>query len=95
MAMGLDPYLPGVLFTYCAATAAVVALIAFPGSQVGWDALFLTFLLATTDLQLVEGLGVVALVRLQQVVLLILGAASLSMGRRLDVVNPVEGDRDA
>ncbi|MEE2751435.1 MAG: lysylphosphatidylglycerol synthase transmembrane domain-containing protein [Myxococcota bacterium] len=38
-AMGFNPYLPGVLFTYCAATAAVVALIAFPGSQVGWDAL--------------------------------------------------------
>ncbi len=77
LAMGMHPYPPGILFTYCAATAAVVALIAFPGSQLGWDALFLTFLLATTELEPVQGLAVVALVRLQQVVLLAVGAASL------------------
>jgi len=80
LAMGMSPYLPGILFTYCAATAAVVALIAFPGSQVGWDALFLTFLLATTDLETVQGLAVVGLVRIQQIALLALGAASLGWG---------------
>ena len=42
-AMGIEPYLPGILLSYCAATAAVVALIAFPGSQLGWDLSSLPF----------------------------------------------------
>lgn len=80
-AMGLDPHPAGILFTYCAATAAVVALIAFPGSQLGWDALFLTFLRATTRLSLVQGWAVVAIVRFQQAVLLVLGASALLTSR--------------
>ncbi len=95
LAMGFDPYLPGVLFTYCAATAAVVALIAFPGSQVGWDALFLTFLMATTELKLVEGLSVVGLVRIQQVLLLVLGAASLGFKSRPQPENLKSDDTNA
>jgi len=95
LAMGFDPYLPGVLFTYCAATAAVVALIAFPGSQVGWDALFLTFLMATTELKLVEGLSVVGLVRIQQVLLLVLGAASLGFGSQPQGEKPKPKDTNA
>ncbi|MEE2751436.1 MAG: hypothetical protein VX519_08390 [Myxococcota bacterium] len=38
--------------------------------------------MATTELELVEGLSVVGLVRIQQVLLLVLGAASLGLGSR-------------
>ena len=73
-AMGIDPYLPGILLSYCAATAAVIALIAFPGSQIGWDLLLVAFLKFTAGLSPVEAWAVVVLVRAQQLLLLLLGA---------------------
>lgn len=78
-ALGLDPHLPGVVFTYCAATAAVVVLFAVPGAQLGWDALFATLFAATCGVELADALLVVALVRAQQLVLLAVGAVSLTV----------------
>jgi uncharacterized membrane protein YbhN (UPF0104 family) len=76
-AMGINPYLPGILLSYCAATAAVIALIAFPGSQIGWDLLLVAFLKFTAGLSPVEAWAVVVVVRVQQLLLLILGAGFL------------------
>lgn len=86
-ALGLNPYPPGILFTYCAATAAVVALIAFPGSQVGWDALLLAFLTTTSGLSVIEGFALVVLIRVQQLLLLFVGAGALLMHARGDSTN--------
>jgi hypothetical protein len=83
-ALGLTPYPPGILFTYCAATAAVVALIAFPGSQVGWDALLLAFLITTSGLTGIEGFALVVLIRVQQLFLLFVGAGALLVHTRPD-----------
>ncbi|MEC7241271.1 MAG: lysylphosphatidylglycerol synthase domain-containing protein [Myxococcota bacterium] len=88
-AMGISPYLPGILLSYCAATAAVVALIAFPGSQLGWDLLLVAFLKFTAGLSPVEAWAVVILVRVQQLLLLLVGAGFLvHYGRRLEIEQP-------
>jgi hypothetical protein len=76
-AMGISPYLPGILLSYCAATASVVALIAFPGSQIGWDLLLVAFLQFTAGLDSAEAWAVVVLVRAQQLFLLVIGAGFL------------------
>jgi len=77
--IGTDPSIPGVLFTYCAATAAVVVLIAFPGGQIGWDALFLGFYHFTTGASLLDAGAVTLLVRVQQLLLLLVGAIALPL----------------
>ena len=92
-AMGIEPYLPGILLSYCAATAAVVALIAFPGSQLGWDLLLVAFLKFTAGLSPVEAWAVVILVRIQQLLLLLVGAGFLvHYGRKLDSSEPLDAD---
>lgn len=77
-AVGLDPSLAGVLFTYCAATAGVLVLFAVPGAQVGWDALFIGFFVATTGVGVAEAVLVMAMVRLQQLLLMGVGALALT-----------------
>ena len=77
--IGSSPAIGGVLFTYCAATAAVVVLIAFPGGQLGWDALFFGFYQATTASSLVDAGAITLLVRVQQLLLLLVGAAALPL----------------
>lgn len=76
-ALGLSPPFGGVLFTYCAATAGVVVVFALPGGQVGWDAMFCSFFLATTGSKLVDALAVTLMVRAQQMLLLLGGAAAM------------------
>lgn len=80
LSLGLQPDLAGTVFTYAAATAGVVAMFALPGGQIGWDAMFCAFFRVTAGVSLVGALGVTVLVRLQQVVLLLLGGASLAAG---------------
>lgn len=75
-AMGLSPNPAGVMFTYCAATAGVVALFALPGAQVGWDAMFCGLFMVTTGVDLADALSVTAMVRGQQLILLLLGAGA-------------------
>ncbi|MCB9762722.1 MAG: flippase-like domain-containing protein [Alphaproteobacteria bacterium] len=79
LAMGMDPYPPGVMFTYCAATAGVVALFAVPGGQLGWDAMFWSFFTVTTGVDVADALAVTALVRIQQVMLLLIGGGALTL----------------
>lgn len=78
-AMGVEAPFGGVLFTYSAATAGVVMVFALPGGQVGWDAMFCSFFLVTTGTSLVDALAVTLVVRLQQLLLLLGGAAALPM----------------
>ena len=88
-AMGISPYWPGILLSYCAATAAVIALIAFPGSQLGWDLLLVAFLRFTAGLSPAEAWAVVILVRIQQLLLLVAGAGFLLYyGREMPLNEP-------
>jgi len=70
---GLDVSLAGLLFTYTFTTAGVVVLFAFPGFQVGWDALFAALLVATAGLPLPQALLVTATVRAQHVAIVLAG----------------------
>jgi hypothetical protein len=76
--LGMQAHLPGILFTYCAATAGIVALYALPAAMAGWDALFCAFFVSTTGVTLTDALAMTALVRTQQLLLLLLGALFLA-----------------
>ncbi|MCP4808126.1 MAG: flippase-like domain-containing protein [Proteobacteria bacterium] len=77
--IGSDPDIAGALFTYCAATAGIVMLIAFPGGQLGWDALFLAFYSVTTGVELPDAVAITLMVRVQQLLLLVVGALALPL----------------
>ena len=81
-ALGMDAHLPGILFTYCAATASIVALYALPAGMAGWDALFCAFFVSTTGVSLADALAMTALVSVQQLILLLLGALALANATR-------------
>lgn len=76
--LGADPSVPGLLFTYATTTAAVIVMFALPGSQVGWDAIFLTLLTTTAGLAMPDALAVAIVVRIQQLCIMGAGAAALA-----------------
>ena len=76
--LGAEPSLAGLLFTYATTTAAVIVMFALPGSQVGWDAIFLTLLTTTAGLQMADALAVAIVVRVQQLCIMVAGAVALS-----------------
>lgn len=78
ISIGASPAWGGVLFTYLASAAAVIALFALPGAQLGWDALFFGFLSATAGVGAADALAITALQRIQQILLLLIGAAALA-----------------
>ena len=67
----------GVVFTYATTTAGAVALFALPGSQVGWDAMFFTLLVATAGLSAPDAVAMALAVRLQQLIIMGVGAVAL------------------
>lgn len=75
---GASPDPVGVAFTYAMTTAGAAVLFAFPGSQLGWDAMFVALLVATSGLSLADAVAVAAVVRLQQVGMLGVGALALA-----------------
>ena len=75
--LGADPNPAGVAFTYAMSTAGAVVLFAFPGSQLGWDAMFATLLVTTAGLTLPDSLAVTVLVRAQQILVVLAGALAL------------------
>ena len=77
-ALGSSPSMSGLLFTYATTTAAVIVMFALPGSQVGWDAIFLTLLTTTAGLALPDALAVAIVVRVQQLAIMCIGAAALT-----------------
>ncbi len=64
----------GFIFSQCAVTAGAIVLFAMPGMQVGWDAAFATLLVTTVGLPLEHALAITVLVRLQQLVVVSVGA---------------------
>lgn len=80
--MGVVPNLAGLVFTYAMATAGAIVLFAFPGSQAGWDAAFMTLLVATAGVPKFAAAAVTLTVRLQQIGLILLGAIALLAGNR-------------
>lgn len=76
--VGAHLSLPGLLFTYAATTAGVILMFALPGSQVGWDALFLGLLVTTAGLSMPDALLITVVVRVQQLSVMVAGAVTLS-----------------
>jgi len=76
--VGAEPSVPGVVFTYAATTAGVIVMFALPGSQVGWDVLFLTLLVKTAGLETPDALLVAVIVRVQQLSVMVAGAIVMS-----------------
>lgn len=67
----------GLLFTYATTTAGAVVLFVLPGSQVGWDALFLGLLMGSAGLPLADAAAVALTVRVHHLGVMVLGALSL------------------
>ncbi len=76
-ALGVAPDPAGLAFTYTVTTAGAVLLFAFPGTQVGWEAMLTTLLVTTAGLPLPVAVGVALVVRLQQISTVLLGALAL------------------
>jgi hypothetical protein len=76
--LGADPSYSGLLFTYATTTAAVIVMFALPGSQVGWDAIFLALLTTTAGLAMPDALAIAIVVRVQQLFIMAAGAAALT-----------------
>ena len=76
--LGAEPSGAGVVFTYATTTAGAVALFALPGSQVGWDVMFGTLLVATAGLGLTDAAALVLAVRIQQLIVMGFGALTLT-----------------
>ncbi len=73
------PLLPaGLLFTYATTTAGAVALFALPGSQLGWDAMFLTLLHNSAGLSFDEATAVAVTVRVHHLFVMLAGAVALA-----------------
>ena len=90
---GLDAVfdIAGLAFTYAATTAGAVALFALPGSQLGWDALFVTLLVWTTGLTEPDAVAVAMLIRLQQLGYMLVGALVVGWLIHTDTGAPQEG----
>lgn len=90
--LGAHPAIAGMAFTYAIATAGAIVLYAFPGSQVGWDGMFCTLLVATSGVTLPDALALTLVVRLQQLLVVSLGAVAMVVqewrGERMDEALP-------
>jgi hypothetical protein len=75
--IGAFPSAAGLVFTYAASTAGAIVLFAFPGGQLGWDGLFASLLVTAAGLEVSPALALTLLVRLQQLLLVTVGAIVL------------------
>lgn len=64
----------GLIFTYTTTTAGAVVLFAFPGSQLGWDAMFATLLTTAAHIPKTDAIAISLLVRMQQLAYMLVGA---------------------
>ena len=64
----------GTAFTYLSTTSAGALAFLVPGSQLPWDAFFAGTLFSTTSLNLVESTSAAALLRIEQMGMMLLGA---------------------
>ena len=77
IALGVTASPAGLLFSHAAASAGMVVLFAFPGAQLGWDALLCAFLVAGAGISLTAALAVATVIRVQFLVAMLVGAAAL------------------
>ncbi|MFZ5476900.1 MAG: hypothetical protein ACOZNI_09015, partial [Myxococcota bacterium] len=77
LGIGAVPDPAGLAFTYTMTTAGAVVLFAFPGSQVGWDAMFASLLVTTAGLGVADAVAITVIVRTQQLLTVLVGAALL------------------
>jgi hypothetical protein len=77
LGLGAHPDPAGLAFTYAASTAGAIVLFAFPGSQMGWDAMFVSLLVGTAGVALPDALAITLLVRVQQLLTVLLGGVAL------------------
>lgn len=68
----------GLLFTYATSTAGAVVLFLLPGSQLGWDAMFLGLLVNSAGLPVADAGAVALLVRVHHLLVMLLGALALT-----------------
>jgi hypothetical protein len=80
--IGASPDPAGLAFTYTMTTAGAVVLFAFPGAQVGWDAMFASLLVQTAGLGLADAVAITVVVRAQQLLTVLLGGLLLLGGMR-------------
>jgi hypothetical protein len=73
LSMGLSADWSAVMFTYTASIAGSVAMFMFPGSSVGWDALFATTLSVTAALPVTVAVAVTGIIRIQQMLVALIG----------------------
>jgi hypothetical protein len=80
-AMGLDvaPNIAGLCFTYASSTAGAALVFAFPGGQVGWDAIFSALLVTAAGVSLPDALALTLVVRVQQLLMVLAGAVALPL----------------
>lgn len=76
-ALGADPNPAGLVFTYAMSTAGAVVLFAFPGAQVGWDAMFASLLVATAGVAPADAVAIAVVIRAQQLLVVAAGAVAL------------------
>lgn len=89
---GAPTHVAGLLFTYATTTAGAVALFALPGSQLGWDAMFLTLLNTSAGLPLDVATAVAVVVRVHHLLVMVLGAVALAWLLREAVPSPTASD---
>jgi hypothetical protein len=75
--LGAHPDPAGLAFTYAASTAGAIVLFAFPGSQMGWDAMFASLLVGTAGVAAPDAIAITVLVRVQQLFTVLLGGVAL------------------
>jgi len=75
--MGMAPAWAGVVFTNVFVIVSALALYLFPGSQVGWDVMYCTVFTGSTGVSLADAAAVTVLARVQQSLLVLLGALAL------------------
>lgn len=81
-ALGSSPDPEGLAFAYAMSTAGAVVLFAFPGSQVGWDAMFASLLSTAAGVPAADAVAVALVVRIQQLLLQVGGAVTLLASSR-------------
>ena len=80
--MGIEVPWLGVVFTNAFVIVGALALFLFPGSQLGWDAMYCTILAGSTGASLADAATVTVLTRAQESLLVMLGVgATLAMLR--------------
>jgi hypothetical protein len=75
--IGIELSWTAIAFTYAASIAASVAMFMLPGSTIAWDLLFTTTLSLAGGISLVEAGLITLVVRVQQLIVVLLGLVML------------------